>query len=350
MNITVNDPWGQTMTVRWLTNYSTPFIFRPTGNGSSTHLSVYGAGCNYQAVNEVVADDASTYVYSISGSNYVNDTYTISNHSTQSLNISNVTVHAKVYKYGNWDLARATYYKIILKTEEAYYNGTEHVFTSGASWGYIDEVWPTNPNTGLAWTWDEIDSLEIGISMAYSIVQAARCTQLYAEINPTSTSGWYEFGRNTSVNNGTYTQSSTIFDSWNTNYYWKVQVNDSSDTNTTDVLWFFTGKQSKIVITGSRDISGYLLMQVQFYNETLGEWVVANDTINETAPRTITVDQQLALDTIFNGLVNTSDLLTDYGEGTYRVYAAFRDSDGDPLMNDYGCLLEASHLFTITES
>ena len=89
-------------------------------------------------------------------------------------------------------------------------------------------------------------------------------------------------------------------------------------------------------------------MQVQFYNTTLSTWVVADDTINETTPRTILVGQQLALDHIFNGLVSTSDLITEFGSGTYRVYAAFRDPDGDVLMCSDETELEATWEFTIT--
>jgi len=79
------------------------------------------------------------------------------------------------------------------------------------------------------------------------------------------------------------------------------------------------------------DIQGYLLIQVQYFDDSQlpGEWIVDNDTVNETTPRTIPSGEQLALDTIFNGLINTDDLT--HGSGTYRIYAAFRDEYEDPL-------------------
>lgn len=101
--------------------------------------------------------------------------------------------------------------------------------------------------------------------------------------------------------------------------------------------------QSKIKNTGSTDIKGYLLIQVQY--DDVGQWVVDNDTINETTPRTITPESQLALDTIFNGLVKTSDL--SHGYGMYRVYAAFRDPDGDVLVTDDETVLEAWYEFEV---
>jgi hypothetical protein len=86
--------------------------------------------------------------------------------------------------------------------------------------------------------------------------------------------------------------------------------------------------QSKIKNTGATTIKGYLHIQVQYYNEST--WYVANDVINEDSPRTITSGSQLGLDTIFNGLMNTTDI--PFGNGLYRVYAAFEDPEGNPLI------------------
>ncbi|UCF13479.1 MAG: M28 family peptidase [Thermoplasmatales archaeon] len=104
--------------------------------------------------------------------------------------------------------------------------------------------------------------------------------------------------------------------------------------------------QSKIKNTGSTDIKGYLLIQVHFNDS--GNWVVADDTINESTPRTINSGEQLALDTIFNGLVYTGEQLVEYGNGTYRVYAAFRDPNGNILVTDDETELVATYEFTVT--
>jgi len=104
--------------------------------------------------------------------------------------------------------------------------------------------------------------------------------------------------------------------------------------------------QSKIKNTGSIDIKGYLLIQVQFYNSTQGKWLLDDDTINETTARTITCGNQLALDTIFNGQMRASDLT--HGTGTYRVYSAFRDPEGNILRTDNDVDLEAWWQFSKT--
>ena len=169
----------------------------------------------------------------------------------------------------------------------------------------------------------------------------------YIKINDS----WQVLGTNNSVNNGTYHQvysNASVNGQW---WEWYVNVTDiSGNSFISDTFKFYTGNQSKIKNTGSYDISGYLLIQVQYYNTTTSNWTVADETINETTIRTISSGEQLGLDTIFNGNLSTTDLLNTFGNGTYRVYAAFRDPDGDVLVCDDESLLEASYEFSITSS
>jgi hypothetical protein len=66
--------------------------------------------------------------------------------------------------------------------------------------------------------------------------------------------------------------------------------------------------------------------------------VLDNDTINETTPRTITSGNQLELDTIFNSHIRASNL--KHGTGAYRVYATFRDPEGNILQTNSGVELK----------
>jgi hypothetical protein len=172
-----------------------------------------------------------------------------------------------------------------------------------------------------------------------------------------SSGSWAAFGWNNSVSNGTYHQTmsnASVNGQW---WYWKVNVSDGTNYTESSVYKFYTGYQSKIVNTGSTHIKGSLLMQVQFYNTSNSAWVVADDTINDSSLRTIywndtggTPGQHiLALDTIFNGLVNTQDL-SELGNGTYRIYAAFRDSEGNILKCNDETELLAIYEFEITFS
>jgi hypothetical protein len=162
-----------------------------------------------------------------------------------------------------------------------------------------------------------------------------------------SSDSWVAFGWNNSVGNSTYHQTmsnASINGQW---WYWKVNVSDGTNYTVSDVYRFYTGYQSKIVNTGSTDIQGYLLIQVQYYNSSNNTWIMADDTVNESFPRTIEAGGVLALDSLFNGKVNTSNL-SSFGNGTYRIYAVFRDHDYNVLVCDDESELIATYEFKIT--
>jgi hypothetical protein len=163
-----------------------------------------------------------------------------------------------------------------------------------------------------------------------------------------SSGSWTAFGWNNSASNGTYHQTmsnASVNGQW---WYWKVNVTDGTNYTVSSVYRFYTGCETKIENTGSTNISGYLLMQVQYYWDELDDWFVVNDTIRENTTRTINAGEYLVLDTIFNGIVNSSNL--HYWNGTYRVYAALRDPNGNTLKCDDGTLLEAKYPFVNTRS
>jgi hypothetical protein len=165
-----------------------------------------------------------------------------------------------------------------------------------------------------------------------------------------SSGSWVAFGTNNSVGNGTYHQTmsnASVNGQW---WYWKVNVTDGTDSVESSVFSFYTGYESKIKNTGSTNFSGYLLMQVQFYDTVLEDWFLVVEPVNETTPRNIVVGGELGLDTIFNGLVETSVLLSERGNGTYRVYAAFCDPDGEVLVCDDESLMEDCYEFMLTDS
>jgi hypothetical protein len=113
------------------------------------------------------------------------------------------------------------------------------------------------------------------------------------------------------------------------NEYVKIYTSEQG-TGYEPLLTITYRNQSKIKNSGSTTFKGYLLIQVQFNDS--GTWVVDNDLVNETSPRTITILDQLALDQIFNGMVKASELR--HGNGTYRVYSAFRDPNGTILRTE----------------
>jgi len=264
-------------------------------------------------------------------------------------------------------------------------DGANYTFQTGTSPGWSSWFDVTNTSGETQWSWNDVRSLDCDVEAESDFgIWTLYCSKIELRItytpyppeisNPVpsdgstgisispllnitvadpqgddmnitwlhnnSGSGWEVFGTNTSVSNGTYHQTfsnASVNGQW---WYWKVNVTDVNGEYTeSDVFKFYTGYQSKIENKGSSSISGYLLIQVLYYNETMELWEVDNNTINETSLRTINASSTLALDTIFNGNVGTNDLVN--GDGTYCVFAAFRDEYGDILECDDLSLLYA---------
>ncbi|PNX48078.1 MAG: hypothetical protein BV459_03110, partial [Thermoplasmata archaeon M11B2D] len=346
VNITVSDPNCDTMNVTWYSNSTSSLLtLRPNGNGSITQLSKYPGStmANYQCVDEAVANDAD-YVY-WSGTTWKKDTYTLEDHGDASGVIHAVTVYARCNRGGIGGYPSVPNQgKIVIKSGGGYYDGNECTPTS--TFTLYSHTWSVNPATGAAWDWSAVDALEAGVAFIGNEAGDCRCSQVYVVVTYVNPSTWLQFGSNSSVCNGVYRQrflNASVNGQW---WYWKVKADDGTLSTWSSVYKFYTGYQSKIENTGETDISGYLLMQVQYYNETLESWIVDNDTINETTSRSINSSCQLGLDTIFNGQVRASDLMN--GPGLYRVHAAFRDPEGNILNTSDQTKLEAWWQFSKT--
>jgi hypothetical protein len=155
------------------------------------------------------------------------------------------------------------------------------------------------------------------------------------------------------ISNGAYYMDDFDVDAGLTSYYWNVSADDGHVENSSDTYHFFsTGHESKIWNTGSTVIKGYLLVDVQYYDPELFDYVCTGLGVNESTPRTLTVGEQLGLDTIFNGLVHTSDILEEFGDygPEYRVNASLLDPNGNVLYCDDGTGLWANYYFTIPQN
>jgi hypothetical protein len=73
--------------------------------------------------------------------------------------------------------------RIVIKTHNSVYYGDVEVFP--ISYVLKSKTWTTNPNTGLAWTWEEISALQIGVMMNAATSVWVNCTQVYVEVERT---------------------------------------------------------------------------------------------------------------------------------------------------------------------
>ena len=110
---------------------------------------------------------------------YKRDLFNLSAHSQGSGTINKVTVYAESRRG-----ASSGYMKIALKSGTTTVEGNEISLLS--SYTLHGKEWALNPDTSLAWTWADIDALQIGVALrGFSSSYWGRCTQLYVEVDYT---------------------------------------------------------------------------------------------------------------------------------------------------------------------
>lgn len=161
-------------------------ILRPNAAGDETniHQQYPNSTYHWDKVDEETADET-TFVYdSTQDDVYYRDLYNLPAHSVGSGTINSITVYARAKGASSINQASL---KIALKTNGTPYESSEIQVTG--SYDNYSEQWDTNPATELAWTWDEIDALQIGVAIrrCYTgIGYSTRVTQVYVEVDYTA--------------------------------------------------------------------------------------------------------------------------------------------------------------------
>jgi len=154
---------------------------RPSAPGDETLISDQepDSGAHWEKVDDEIPDGDSTYV-STENFDWQEDLYNIADHSIGSGTINYVKVYM-VCRAEITNPSQSTAY-VHIKTGGMEYNGGDDTMTdSYATYSY---QWSANPQTGEAWTWDEIDALQIGVGLRRPKPNTyIRCTQVYAEVN-----------------------------------------------------------------------------------------------------------------------------------------------------------------------
>ena len=137
-------------------------IFRPNGAGDEAGITTQypGTGAHWDKVDEETSDGDGTYV-ATSDSAWQEDLYNINDHSTQTVGgtINYVRIYM-VCKATTANITQTSAY-IHIKTNGVEYNDSERTLNTGyATYSY---QWNSNPQTGQAWTWSQIDALQIGL-------------------------------------------------------------------------------------------------------------------------------------------------------------------------------------------
>ena len=158
-------------------------ILRPDAAGDATDIASQNpdSGQHWDKVDDAAPDDWSTYVYE-EGKRYWRDLYSIQDHSNGSGTIDGIIVYFRFAAGDDSDKKHEARARAVIKTNNTVYTGNEEEVENG---GFVTRAyqWITNPSTEEAWTWNEIDDLQIGVDLrAEKNNGKASCTQVYAVV------------------------------------------------------------------------------------------------------------------------------------------------------------------------
>lgn len=172
---------------------NTDATFQPNAAGDLTQL-VPSAGANWQCVSD---NNDGTFVTTGVGA-WRGDLYSFDDHTTESGVITSVTVWMRMSSSNGLNY----FFRPTWKIGGNSYNGTQQTQNNLAPANYT-EVFTTSPNTGLAWTWTELDSAQCGIWINEGGNGNAYCTDMSYVVNykkptsfinlPAMLSGEYDF-------------------------------------------------------------------------------------------------------------------------------------------------------------
>jgi len=158
-------------------------ILRPNAVGDEQNIAYQEPNdglSHYLKVDEIVADEDTTYLEPASpAGTWQRDLYNV-----EDLGPAGIINFVKVYGRARTYAAspdRATL-KLAVKTGGTAYESAEILLTS--IWTTYSNQWTTNPKTGVAWTWSDVDSLQIGENICRpGGTQSTYFTQVYVEVN-----------------------------------------------------------------------------------------------------------------------------------------------------------------------
>lgn len=152
---------------------------RPNAVGDETAIaSQYPASTyHWDKVDEEVSDGYTTYVYEGTYYAWHRDLYNLQSPGISSGTINSVTIHAMMIG----TRAEGSNMHVSQKSGSTVTDGSDQaVYTS---WIDSSQTYTTNPATGSAYTWSEIESLQAGLATLPWGGHSLTCTQLWVVID-----------------------------------------------------------------------------------------------------------------------------------------------------------------------
>jgi hypothetical protein len=152
---------------------------RPNGVGDETNIAnVTGASTHWGAVS----DSNDTSYVSTKSTSYQRDLYQLADVASNlyPCPIISVTVYFRITNTGGTTNAKPAF-----KIGGVVYNGTEQTY-SGASFVNKTQTYTTSPASGAEWSWSEIDSMQVGISLNITYLaplDEAKCADVWIVVS-----------------------------------------------------------------------------------------------------------------------------------------------------------------------
>ncbi len=136
---------------------------------------------NWELVVDMPADEGTTYVSTLSSNHWERDLYNLNDHMESGgyETINSVTVYFRFAAGGDYEVRAMA----AIKTNGEVFEGPNET-QSGETFATYSYQWTNNPATNKAWTWEEIDGLQAGVTIRGDHkTRPALCTQVYVVVN-----------------------------------------------------------------------------------------------------------------------------------------------------------------------
>ena len=153
----------------------------PNSPGDDTTILVQfpDSGEHWDKVKDQPPDGLTTYLSTDGSSSWQGDLYNVNDLPLNVTGVDSVTLYAVYASGGSWTARAITE----LFTEGQQFSGPTES-TGSTSWVTISTVYNTNPATDEAWTIEEVNAMQIGVSLkGPNNNREALCTAVYAVVN-----------------------------------------------------------------------------------------------------------------------------------------------------------------------
>lgn len=184
------------------------------------------------------------------------------------------------------------------------------------------ELPPTSPEVTLIIPEDYEMNISLNPCVKVSVTQQEGKDVTVQWYQNATAGSWTLFATNVTDGNETVMQNCPWINENGKWYHLKIDAKVGSWPSVQEYYQFYPGVQSKIENTGDTDINGFLVVWLEEYNATSGNWSYLDELYRDATMRRVNSSCSFGIDTVCNGLMNGSMFAGETG-GVFRVYAGF---------------------------